>query len=94
MNAPALAKKLSAHVRRMFKGADVRVGQPFKAKKLAIFKDSPDSWNFEIVRPHPRGHHTTFVRVRQLTPGSSAGLDISVDGPDADLVREILATPS
>lgn len=92
MNAPALAKKLSAHVRRMFKGSGVHVGQPSKAAKPALFKNAPDSWNFSVRRDGERGKEfLTMVYVRQLTPGSAAGLDVLADGPDAALVREMIA---
>jgi hypothetical protein len=95
MNASALAKKLSAHVRRMLKGSGVHVDVPHRAAKLAIFKDAPDSWNFAIRRDGERGKEfRTMVYVRQLMPGSASGLDVLVDGPDAALVRDMIAEAS
>lgn len=89
MNASALAKKLSGHVRRMFKGADVTVEMPHKAMTtLAIFKDLPDSWNFAIKRKGERGQVLhTVVYVRQMKPG----VDVLVEGPDSTLIRDMIA---
>jgi hypothetical protein len=85
MNAPALAKKLSSFVRKMLKGSDAVVGTPFKAQSVGVFKNRPPSWNF-IIRTGAHGA-TTFVYVQQ----KPHGLDVHVDGPDAALVRDIIA---
>lgn len=89
MNASALAKKLSGHVRRMFKGAEVTVEVPHKAMKLTLFKDSPDSWNFAIKRKGTRSDQVlhTVVYVRQMKPG----VDVLVEGPDSTLIRDMIA---